>query len=168
MYLLNAPRWVLGLVSGLLFGVLMAVFVAVRGAGWGEVLFMAVFGGLFFGAFMGPVTFRQNQRVRSAVAGLSPAAQRAAVRATLRGPVPAEAQVRAAASRLVMQQTAQVKRLRRWPLLLYTGFSLLSGWLALTDSGWWSLGVGYWAVMLAGQVWFMRRLRRRAEMLDAG
>lgn len=120
---------------------------------------------MLFGAVTGPVLHRQQRGVREA-ATRSPEGLSARVRrASWRGPVPQDPEVRAAARDLVLAQLAQYDKQRRWGPLAFGFFALLSLYLAITESPWFWLGVVGWTLAAAGHLWMRNRLRRRAELL---
>lgn len=165
-YLLNAPRWGLGVVHGVLFGAVMAVVGLLRDETAPEALARGVFSGTVFGLLMAASSYRQDRRLREAVDGLPPRQQQVALRAVARGPVPDEPEVRAAALRLAERQLAANRRFRTVNVVLFGGLLMVAASLAVTGSPWWWLGVALWSAALAGQVWTGRRLEQRVALLS--
>jgi hypothetical protein len=129
---------------------------------------LALVGGAVSGTLFGPLAHRQNQRARELATGLSPAEQRAALRAALRGPVPQRPEVRAAAQRLAERQLAETRRQRTFSVVTFGAFLLLSLYLALATIPWWWAAIAFWTFLLVGQAWYPRHLARRAALLARG
>jgi hypothetical protein len=144
--LLHAPAWVLGLLNGSLFGLFWTLSSRlVEDDSWTSSLIRGGVLGVFFGAFTGVVQHRQQRGVR--------------------GPVPQEPEVRAAARDLALAHLAQYDRQRVWGPLVYGAFALLSLFLAVADSPWFWLGVVLGVVAAVGHLRTRSRLRRRADLL---
>lgn len=164
--LLDAPWWVLGLVSGIPFGAVMAVTSLLDGGSVGSAVVSAIVSGVIFGALMGVFQARMNRRAREAVGDVS--ADRAAVvhRSAVRGPVPDDPEVRGAAVRLVAHQLEQSRRNLVWSMVVFGAFLLLSVWLAVTSSSpWWWGGVVFWCAFIGFSLWVPARLGRRLALL---
>jgi uncharacterized membrane protein YfcA len=162
---LNAPRWVLSLWTGLPFGAFMTIFGVLRGDRWLAALIGGAIGGLIFGAIMGPFAHRMYRRQRQVVGTASPEVERAAGKATWRGPVPEAPEVRAVALKLIDHQLGELRRRRTLTLVSFASFSALYVVIALAWSPWWWLAAAFFAVMLAMTVGLPGHLRRRADLL---
>lgn len=166
----TAPWWLLSLIVGVLFGVVCGVAVALLlpppyGGDATESVVIGLIGGVLFGLPMGPILARTNQRAREAIGALPAERLGEVSRAASRGPVPADPEIRAAATRLVRFQLAEALRYRTPMMILFGGFLVLQVLFAVTLAPWhWAVAVLV-AVPLAVQVWQPRRLRRRAELL---
>lgn len=136
-----------------------------RGDGWPAVLIGGAISGLIFGALMGTFAHRMYHRQREAVGAVPADVERAASRASWRGPVPEDPEVRAVALRLIHHQLAEARRRRTFHLVVSTMFVALYVVVAVTRSPWWWLAVAVFAVLLAMTLLVPRRLHRRAEML---
>lgn len=164
--LLQAPAWVQALVNGTLFGVFWAGWNHFgEGDSWTAALVQGGIVGLVFGAIVGPVLHRQQRGVREAAAR-SPEGLSARVRrASWRGSVPQDPEVRAAARDLALANLAQYDKQRVWGPLFFAFVALLSLYLAISESPWYWLGVVAWSLAAAAHLLMRRRLRRRAELL---
>ena len=162
--LLNAPWWVLSLVSGASFAVVWAGW-RLLGDSWPAALAQGALLGIVFGAVMGPVTHRQNRGLREAAAqspeGLSTRVRRAA----FRGPVPADQAVRETARRVVVAQLRPLDRQRWWGPTFFVLVAVLGVALGLADSPWWFLPVPFWIAAACGHVLLRQHLHRRAAVL---
>ncbi|SEM12292.1 hypothetical protein SAMN04515665_13223 [Blastococcus sp. DSM 46786] len=165
--LLQAPVWVLSVVTGSTFGLFWVLWSRLlEGESWSEALAVGGLLGLFFGAVMGPVLHRQNRGVREAAErspeGLSPRVRRAASR----GPVPAETEVRRAAHELALAQLGPLERQRAWGPPFFLFMAAVAVGLASTESAWWWLGAAFFVAIAAGHRYQLVRLRRRVALLD--
>jgi Flp pilus assembly protein TadB len=163
--LLNAPRWVLSLMAGVWFGAFMTIWGVLQGDRWQAALIGGAVGGLIFGAVMGPFAHRMYARQRQAVGTTSRDVERAAGRASWRGPVPDDPEVRAVALKLIDHQLGELRRRRTLTLVSFASFSALYVVIALAWSPWWWLAAAFFAVMLAMTVGLPGHLRRRADLL---
>ena len=164
--MLHAPAWVLGVVSGTMFGLFWALWTHYGdGDSWTASLVQGALLGLFFGAVMGPVQHRQQRGVREAAARSPEGLSTRVRRASWRGPLPQEPEVRAAARDLVLAQLAQYEKQRVWGPLFLAVLAVLSLYLAAAESPWYWLGVVAWSAAAAGHLWVRTWLRRRAELL---
>jgi hypothetical protein len=164
--MLNAPAWVLAVISGTMFGVLAVLYMRFgQHESWTAALVLGVLCGAFFGALFGPIQHRQQGGVRDAAArspeGLSGRVRRAA----LRGPLPAEPEVREAAHSLVVAQLRPLERQRIWGPAFFLLMAVLAVFEAIAVSPWWWLAVLLWIAAAAGHRYSLLRLRRRAELL---
>jgi hypothetical protein len=165
--LLNAPWWVLSLVSGASFGLLWTVWRRlVEGDSWSAALVQGTLLGIFFGAVMGPVTHRQNRGLREAAAHSPEGLSRRVRRAAFRGPVPADPAVRDAARRVVVAQLRPLDGQRWWGPLFFVFVAALGVALGLSDSPWWFVPVPFWIAAAWGHVLLRRHLHRRAALLN--
>lgn len=168
-WLLNAPRWALGLVSGLAFAVpwTLASWL-LQGLAWESALVGGVVAGVVFGALMGRVQHRRNADRRRAIGGLSADQARQAQRAARRGPVPGDPAVRVAAEEIVSAQLAEFEGQRWWAPAFFGGLAVLAGVLAVVEGPWWWLGVLLFGAFLLEHLRMRRRLQRRlAELRTA-
>jgi hypothetical protein len=176
-FLIQAPWWVLSVVTGVPFGVAMVVMSQVLLPSAGQAarslplianIVLGMLAGLVFGAVMGPLAARHNRRTRS-VLGPLPAEDFAVVlRAAARGPVPADPRLRRAAGRLAQLRLDDLNRNWARTSAMFLLFFLLEVYAAVVTSAWFWLGALVCASVIAGQLWFPRRLRRRIEQLHAG
>jgi hypothetical protein len=169
-YLLSAPRWVLALVQGVFFGAGMTVFSLVTtDRHWVGAVAGGAVGGVLFGAVMAPIAHRQNRGVREA-SGLTAAdQQRAAVRASMRGPIPLEPDIREAAHRIALQQRRELLSKRTFSVVTFAAITTLNVFLAITASPWWWLTVLFFVSLSSWQLWWLpRHLARRADRLRPG
>ncbi|MCO1659382.1 hypothetical protein [Pseudonocardia humida] len=166
--LLNAPWWVLALVTGVPFGVAMGVVVGVRDGDLPLVLYTGAAAGVFFGLLMGVVPARQNRRVREAMA-VAPRQEPAVLRAVGKGPVPTDPAVREAALRLATLQHEQLARWRIPGLVLFGMIAVLDAVVAIMSNPWVWLWVALFVGFAALQLVAPRRVERRIAVLrDAG
>lgn len=88
-------------------------------------------------------------------------------RLAARGPVPADPSVRQKAARLASLRYDEFTRFRV-PLLIAFGlYFVLAVLAAVVSSPWFWLSAAFFALLLAFQVLWPRRLRRRVERLQA-
>jgi hypothetical protein len=163
--LLNAPWWVLALVTGVPFGLVMGVFVAVRDGDPLLAAYMGAVAGTFFGLAMGVVLARQNRRARAALT-VAPGQELAVLRAAGKGPAPADPAVREAALRLVIDQRRQLARWRIPSLVLFGAFAVLDAVVAITGNPWLWLGVALFVGLAALPLVTARRVERRIAVLQ--
>lgn len=166
--MLQAPPWVLAVVSGTMFGSSWALWTHYGdGDSWTASLVPGVLLGLFFGAVVGPIQHRQQRGVREAAARSPEGLSRRVRRAAFRGAVPGEPAVREAAQGLALAQLTQLDRQRRWAPLFFLLMAIVSAVAATTGSPWWSLAVPVWTLAAAWHIWLRGHLRRRAALLGA-
>lgn len=171
--LLEAPYWLVGLLSGLLYGALMGLALRYLAAEeWPAVLIFGAVTALLLGVAMGFIV-RRAQRTLSAVGGdaLSREQRLAATKATQHGRIPSDPAVRAVAVELARRDLARVEA--KWPrvvMIIATVGVVLGAVMTFLDgdSDWWRaippLGL---AVLLIFQlVFWPRRLRRRVAALS--
>jgi hypothetical protein len=139
----------------------------VNGTNWSTALVGGGLGGLVFGAIVAPVQRRQVRRLRETTGDMPDAAIRSAVRASLRGPVPPDPEIRAAAGRVGTRQAELMTRHRVWAVPFFALMAGLAGWLALMGELWlWAgaaffVGLGVFLLVAPG------RYRRRAALLES-
>jgi amino acid transporter len=165
----DAPWWVWSLITGVGYGVVMGFYFQWSASnpgtgGW----ILGLSSGVFFGAFMGPFAARQARLTRALMGPLSPEQRRCARRAATRGPVPEDADVRAAALRLNVHQLAVTLRSRNWGL---SGLGLiLAGTVVVTvsESAWSTcvVGVLLYAIVAGVLIYSPTRLRRQLARLE--
>ena len=167
-WMLNAPRWVLALVTGVPFGLWMVLFGRFfQDVSWTQALVSGGIAGVFFGAAMGVYLHRLYRRTREAVGDLSNAEIKRAGRASVRGPVPADAEIRAAAHGLAISNFDLLRRQRVWALP-FLALMLGAGiFLTVTEGAGWWIPIAFCAILGAVTVYLPRHLRRRIELLQA-
>jgi hypothetical protein len=136
-----------------------------NGTHWSSALIGGALGGLLFGAFVAPLQRRQNRSLREATGEMPDADVRSAVRASLRGPVPADSEVRAAAGRIGTRQAELMTRHRVWAVPFFVVMAGGAGWLALTGAPLWWAGAAFFLGLGAFQLIAPGRYRRRAELM---
>lgn len=176
-FLIQAPWWVISVVTGVPFGVAMVVGFHVLLPSAGPTarslplianVILGVIAGAVFGAVMGPLAARRNRQARS-VLGPLPAEDFAVVlRAAARGPVPADPRLRRAAGRLAQLRLDELNRNWARTSAVFLLGLLLEVYAAVVMSAWFWLGALVAASAIVGQLWFPRRLRRRIEQLHPG
>ena len=167
-WLLTATWWQ----HALLAGTLMALGMTLAGRflmtqGWPQAVITGVLVGVSFGAVMGPWAARQNAAFRGALGDLDPPDVRRAT-SPRHGPIPEDAQVRAAARRVTLMYHDQVVRQRPWALPFFVLMLGLAVWNGFTERAvwfWWP-AAALWAVMVVSQLFLPRDLARRAELLS--
>lgn len=162
--LLNAPWWVLALVTGVPFGVAMGVFAGVRDGNLPLALYMGAAAGVLFGLVMGAVLSRQHRRTRAAMA-VAPGRELAVLGAAGKGPAPADPAVREAALHLLTDQRRQLARWRVPSLVLFGAFAVLDAVVAIMGNPWLWLGVALFVGLAALQLVAARRVERRIAVL---
>lgn len=164
----DAPWWVWSLITGSFFAVGMTVFNHFQqGLSWTAAAIGGLVMGVFFGAFMGPLVARLRRTTLAAAEGLSAPDLRLASRAVMRGPAPLNPNIRRAAARLARLQLKQYSGSRLWlGMLAFGTFSVLSGFLALTESPWWWIQTLMFLGVCAVNVMMPRHLNRRVVLLS--
>lgn len=161
-----SPWWVQGLVSGLLFGIGMTVISGVRDGGWVSAAVGGAVGGTFFGLVMGVTMSKINRCMFGGLEGLSRTEVRTVLRASSRGPAPADPRLREAARALVHRQHDEMVRTWRRSIVTFVVALVLYVALALVQSSWWWLAA---VVFLGFLIWLLttpERLRRRLSVLS--
>lgn len=151
--------------SGIPFGVVMAVVGILDGEPVVVSVVAAAAGGVFFGAFMGAFQARMNRRTKAAIDDVPADRLPALYRSAMRGALPEDPDVRAAAVRLVAHDLERSRRTLKWGMVVLGAFLLLTVWLAVTSSPRWWGGVVFWGCFMAFSVWVPFRLRRRLALL---
>lgn len=163
--------WSRTLLYGVPFGVLMGLFAAHR-HGYDAIdgLITGTFSGILFGLLMSVVTHRQQvareQRTAAVTGGLTAENRTLAMRASRRGPVPADPAIRAAAAGLTRDQLEQSITQRSKNLAIFGVLGLLELVMALTSSPWYWLAVLMFAALLVAQLRQPQTLRRRLARLN--
>ena len=166
--LLTAPVWVSAPISGLVFALAMAVGGHFFGGNsWSSALPGGGLGGLVYTVLMAPVLYRQRRRLREATGELPDAQIPSPARASLRGRVPADPDVCAAAARLSAQQSELLRRQRVWGVPFFLLLIAGESWLAVADTPWWWAGVASFLIGLGIQLRGPAHYRRRAQLLGA-
>jgi hypothetical protein len=169
MYLLTAPRWVVGLGSGLLIATVVAVVFRFDNStrSWtASVLTGVVFGVLLGGGLVLSLTMQRGE-LREAAGELAPAQLSAAYRAAVWGEIPSDPVVRAAAARVAQRRLETLRRPRFLVAIIAIAMTVGTVLHVLADN--YGLA-GLLAV--AGLGWIVEffqpaRLRRRLELLSA-
>lgn len=160
------PAWATCLLIGIQFGAAMGTSSWVYGASPTYAVISGAIAGLIFGIAMTLFLRRQNAQLRQAVGDLPPPLQRAASRA-LRGAIPADPEVRAAATRLAKYRLAVMRRWRTASLIIW-GLLLALSVITLFDGSLWRLVlVVLCLLLLVIQFTEPRRLRARIELLES-
>jgi Flp pilus assembly protein TadB len=160
---LNLPWWQWSLITGIPFGGLMFL---VLGSRYPSHWIIWVATGIGFGAAMGPLIAGQARRLRPVIESMSAEEYRQVRRAAVRGPVPAEPWVRQDAARLASLHYDELTRFRVPMLIVFGLFLVLGALAAVVSSPWHWLTAGFFALLMAFQVLWPRRLRRRIEHLQ--
>jgi hypothetical protein len=162
-WLLDQPRWKRAVVLGTTFGAFMTLYMGLtQDVSWVAAVLGGVVAGALFGPIMSQTMFPQEPELRRVVGAARAAGRRQVSRATWRGPVPGDPDVRAAASAVIAYQLPILERQRRWAPLFYL-FMIL---VALTESPWYWAAAAFFAAVLVVQLVLPGHLRRRAELLD--
>ena len=166
-YLEKAPWWVWSLIYGVYFWVIMVVtnrfFIS---HDWTASIVGGSAGATVTGLTIGPLTARRLRRVLAATGQLSSDERRAAGKAVARGPVPADPEIRRAAAWMANDQLAGWHRVRL-PVFIVCGlFVALAIFVAVTSSVWSLAAAGLPFAVVAICFWEVRRLRRRAVLLE--
>ncbi|KAA1376287.1 hypothetical protein [Aeromicrobium fastidiosum] len=165
--LIHSSWWVLSLVFGSIYGTAMTLYSLVaESGGVASSALGGLVGGVIFGAFMGPVTARQARRQRSAIGDISPHQVSAVMRASRRGPVPVDPELRAAALRAATHQLDANLRQRTFGSVLFAALTVASI-VFVADSPWWLLATGIFLALLAGQWLTPRTIRHRIKLLTS-
>jgi uncharacterized membrane protein YraQ (UPF0718 family) len=167
-YLLTAPRWAVGLYSGLFFGIGIAVVTRSfdQPTSWLVAAVTGVVTGVLIGAVMAFTIGVQRRDLRAAAGDLPAAQLLDAYRAAVRGPIPADPQVRAAAARVAQRLIHAVRQ--TWILSSALAILLVVGAVMNTTTGEYGLAAMLAAAALANatEVYQLKRLRRRVERLS--
>lgn len=163
-----SPWWVQGLAYGLFFGVWMAVFSGVQDGGtWLSAVVGGAVGSIIFGLLMGVTMSKINRRMLVGLEGLTPAESRTVLRASSRGPAPADPRLREAARALVQRRRSEALRTRRRSLVTFAVAVVLYVVLALTQTWWWWVAAVLFLGFLALTLIVPARLDRRLAALEA-
>jgi Flp pilus assembly protein TadB len=161
--LMNLTWWQWSLISGVPFGGLMFVFLGSR---YPNDWIIWVGAGVGFGAAMGPIIAGQARRLRPLIESVSAEEYVQVRRAAARGPVPADPKRRQEAARFASHRYEEMTRFHVPLLIVFCLFFVLAALAAVISSPWSWLSAGFFALMLAFQVLWPRRLRRRVERLQ--
>lgn len=174
VYLRKAPTWALSVYNGVLiaviFGVFWPIFLHDSHFRVATVVAGAVVAGVIFGLIAGPVAARQWRRTEEATGPLTDDEYRIANRATIRGPVPADPRLRAAASALAAIYHRRVSRVPRGVVValvvLEAGVAVLYAATAESPSDYaYAALFVVLAATFGWQLWYRRNLQRRIGML---
>lgn len=122
---------------------------------------------LIFGATTTLTLKRRFRRERLAVGDVPRDVEAAAHKAVMRGPIPADPQVRAATLRLAEHQLDLIVK---WRWLVIVGLTLaalstIGGVIGASESPWSLLVIAGYAPLMFGQWWWPTKLRRRIHEL---
>lgn len=163
--LLNAPRWVLGVVAAAPFGLVMGVEAGLRRGRWTDALIEGVLAGSVYGVIMAFVVHRRYGRYREAIGGVRQRDVRRAAREARRGKVPEDPEARRAAYRLLDLQLGELRRQRKWAPVFFVLLLALSVFLAVSQSAWWWCITPVWLGFAAMYFVYPHRLEPRLELL---
>jgi hypothetical protein len=165
-YLITAPRWSLSVFYGVFFGFWMVLFDTVMlGFGFGH-LIGGVLGGVVFGVVMGRQADDYRRRMRAELGPLTDDEFRHVAHATLRGPVPADAEVRRSAAQLVRLRLAEFDSQRWQSLSVIAVITVGCVVAAVVDSRWWA-AFALVCVAICGYLLLLpTRLSRRLQLLE--
>ena len=163
-WLLRSQWWVVGLTYGIPAGiVLVLVERFAQDESWSAAITSGGVLGLLCGGAVGALT---TVRLREDAGGMPPDTYARVDRATRRGPVPADSQVRAAAYDLVLTRLTVVRASRTPSAVLMSGLAVLAAVRGVTGSPWWWVAAGVCVAVLVFAVLVVpRRLERRVELL---
>lgn len=166
-FVLTAPWWKLSLLTGIPFALLFggAMMFVLPGDN-GLIAGVGVFTGVAFGLVMGPVLARMHARARAVIGPMSTEQYGEVLRASQRGPVPADPEIRHAATRLARWRLDETVRQRTGLLVLAAVFLALFVVNAIVVSpiGW--LLVALWVAIPVANLWGQKRLQQRVALLE--
>ena len=161
--------WQTALLAGVPFGVVMGLFSGwQRGVGWPGAVVGGVVGAVLFGAAMATALGRQQRRVLTGTGDLTREELRTVLRATRRGPAPADPRLGQAVRALAQRQHAEQLRARRVGLVVFPVMVVAYVVLALTGSPWWWLAAAGALALVVLTLTAPARSRRRLAALGAG
>jgi hypothetical protein len=169
MYLLTAPRWVVGLGGGLLIATVVAVvyrFDDPTRSWTASMLTGVVFGVLLGGGLVLDLTTQRGQ-LREAAGDLPPTQLSAAYRAAVWGEIPSDPVIRAAAARVAERRLETLRRSRILVAVIAIAMTVGTVLHVLADN------YGLAGILaVAGLGWIVEffqpaRLRRRVELLSS-
>jgi Na+/melibiose symporter-like transporter len=170
----NGPWWVLAIFAGAMFlvGQIPVVVLVAEGRSPLVGALVALICSVFFGAFFGIVMARLRRRFAPLLEGpdggqLTPAQRKALGRAALRGPLPVDPAQRQAAARLARVNLDLLRGQRWYAVPVFLVMTVLSAYLAATDSPWYALATALFAGAFAYWLWAYRQVRRRLPLLEA-
>lgn len=164
-YWSNLPRWVLVLFHGVPFGIVMGTFVKTDGESWTSAVVGGLIMGLAFGLAMGFRAYKWQSEMQAAEGGLPAVKATAAHRASSRGPVPEDPEVRAVALRIATQDLAGFRRTGMASVVV--ALALIASVVgSVTASPWYLLPVAVFGFALFGQCYWPRRIRQRIELIS--
>jgi hypothetical protein len=166
-FMLKAPTWLLVFVLGVPFGVLTGGSLAVAGQDAVPAVIAGATMGLLFGIVVAWASRRQRRELVGALGGLPENRWGAAQRAAWRGPVPQDAQVRAAALDVAETSLRRVLKYRTAFVVIF-GLNLVLSIInvVMEVSVVKVVLVPLWVFALVNQLWYTpRRLRARIAEL---
>lgn len=170
--LLDAPGWLWFSITGIPFGGIMALVLGLLGTGhpvgWPIAGIVGVASGVAFGAAMGRLLADQARRLRAAIGPMSRQEYAQARRAAARGPVPDDPVLRQQAALLAAHDHRELTRFRVPQSIVFASAFVGEVLAAVVVSPWFWLAAALFAGLLAVQVVWPRRLRRRIELLRRG
>lgn len=153
--MLGAPWWAWIPAYGIPFGLLTTFFTTThRHHSWVGRLIEFAFAGLFFGIFMSLAQRSRLADMRAAMDEVPDGQHRSAVRASWRGPVPADPALRRSA--LAIAEANQRQLNKWWPISAIILFLIATSTLVLaitSGSVWRGLMGGFLVIMLGLIVW---------------
>jgi uncharacterized membrane protein (UPF0136 family) len=162
----KVPAWATCLLIGIPFGAAMGTYSWVDGTSPKYAVISGAITGLIFGIAMTLFLRRQNAQLLQAVGDLPPPLRRAANRA-MRGAVPADPEVRAAAIRMAKYRLSVMRRWRTASLIIWGLLLALAVITLLNGSLWRLVLVALFLLFLVFQFTEPRRLRARIELLES-
>jgi hypothetical protein len=166
-YRSDPPKWVIALLAGVPFGIAMGLSARSDGLGWPGAVFMAT-SGVPFGLLMAWQLPRWRRGADQVEAGLAADKLPLARLAASGGPVPADPEIRAAATRIASHELVQATRHRTFHILAAS--CMLIGTVGAATAG--SLWAFLYAFAAGAILYFHgyrpRQLKRRIELLRAG
>jgi hypothetical protein len=169
-FLRTGPWWAVGAVQGAVFAVSLAVLGAVqRSDGWAEATTSGLIGGAFYGLINGLLLRSRRLNQPDPLADLDETDRHRVERAAVRGPIPANPEVRRAAAAHTRYQLELLDRGPRIQALIVFAVFLVADLVAAVLIGtwlYWVLAVTLVALIIDG-VRRPQRLQRRLALLVA-
>lgn len=165
----DPPRWLVAVWTGLIGGVGVGFFIKTDGTGWTPSAIIAGVAAILFALVTGKLEPSWRREREELEAGLPADKVQLARRASMRGPVPADPEVRAAALRIAFDGLARSSK-QPGPRLA-TAFGVVMAIVAVgaaLSGSLWALLYAFSASAMLYSGWYLpRRLRRRIELLSA-
>jgi hypothetical protein len=166
----SAFLWRPALFTGTFFGVVMAIFTRLNdpeafGGGAPGLIISAMTAGVPFGLMIGFLLARAYRRATTAARLNDPREMATVARATIRGTVPTDPGLRAAARNLAIHQLNELRRKRVVNVAVLGLFTLSSVAEAIFWSPWWALAAIPFVSLLVHIRLLPGRLQRRIDLL---